>query len=455
MDKKYIWQAVLGEIEVTISKGNFVTWFNNTYILNIKNGKIIIAVPNGFSKEWLENKYGKFIKNSISNYCKDIKSIQYKVVTIKKPHIKQTYQTQKNNEVDKKYFNSKNEAENKEKQNLNKRYTFDNLVTGSHNELAKSACEAVAEEPGNKYNPLFIYGGVGLGKTHLLQAIGNEVIKNKKKQRIRYITSENFTSEFVDAIRERKVDKFKDDYKKIDFLLIDDIQFIGGKEKTQEEFFHIFNTLYQENKQIVICSDRPPKSIATLEERLRSRFEGGMITDISRPDTETKIAILMEKVNNLGVNKIPYKVLEYIAQNVLDNVRELEGVLNKYIAVCQLKKLPFSLKNAKKILEESFAKKIIKITNPNKIIEAVATFYNIKPNEITGKSRKSNIIKPRQIVIYFIREELKLSYPCIGKELGGRDHATIIHAYEKIKNKLKNNLVLKQEISTIKEQYLY
>ncbi len=451
MDKKYIWQAVLGEIEVTISKGNFVTWFNNTYISSIKDGEIVIAVPNGFSKEWLENKYGKFIKDSITNYCENVKSIEYKVAPIKKPSVdkpdKQERERNKNSYIPSDI--------NENKQNLNNKYTFESLVIGSHNELAKTACEAVAENPGEKYNPLFIYGGVGLGKTHLLQAIGNEIIKNKRKQKVRYVTSEKFTSEFINAIRERRVDKFKDEYKKIDFLLIDDIQFIGGKEKTQEEFFHIFNALYQENKQIVICSDRPPKSIATLEERLRSRFEGGMITDISKPDTETRVAILMEKVNNLGIPKIPRKVLEYIAQNVPDNVRELEGVLNKYIAVCQLKKIPFSLKNAKEILGESLSKTIIKTTNPNKIIEAVATFYNIKPKEITGKSRKSDIIKPRQIVAYFIREELKLSYPCIGKELGGRDHATIIHAYEKIKNKIKNNSILKQEISTIKEQYLY
>jgi len=451
MDKKYIWQAVLGEIEVTISKGNFVTWFNNTYISSIKEGRVVIAVPNGFSKEWLENKYGKFIKESILNHCKDIKSIEYQITSIKKPSVQSPAPAPKNIKTD----NVTTDNTSTNKQNLNGRYTFENLVTGSHNELAKAACESITERPGEKYNPLFIYGGVGLGKTHLLQAIGNNISGDKRGLKVRYVTSEKFTTEFIDAIKGQRVDKFKDDYKSIDILLIDDIQFIGGKEKTQEEFFHIFNALYQEDKQIVLCSDRPPKSIATLEERLRSRFEGGMIVDISKPDIETRVAILMKKIKNLGSLKIPRQVLEYIARNVPDNIRELEGALNKYIAVCQLKKLSFSLKNAKEILGDSFSRMIVKTTTPNKIIESVGTFYNIKPNEITGKSRKSNIIKPRQIVIYFMREELKLSYPCIGKELGGRDHATIIHAYNKIKSKIKNSLTLKQEILTIKEQYLY
>ena len=451
MDKKYIWQAVLGEIEVTISKGNFVTWFNNTYISSIKEGRVVIAVPNGFSKEWLENKYGKFIKESIINHCKNIKSIEYQITSIKKPSVQSPAPAPKNIKTD----NVTTDNTSTNKQNLNGRYTFENLVTGSHNELAKAACESITERPGEKYNPLFIYGGVGLGKTHLLQAIGNNISGDKRGLKVRYVTSEKFTTEFIDAIKGQRVDKFKDDYKSIDILLIDDIQFIGGKEKTQEEFFHIFNALYQEDKQIVLCSDRPPKSIATLEERLRSRFEGGMIVDISKPDIETRVAILMKKIKNLGSPKIPRQVLEYIARNVPDNIRELEGALNKYIAVCQLKKLSFSLKNAKEILGDSFSRMIVKTTTPNKIIESVGTFYNIKPNEITGKSRKSNIIKPRQIVIYFMREELKLSYPCIGKELGGRDHATIIHAYNKIKSKIKNSLTLKQEILTIKEQYLY
>ena len=451
MDKKYIWQAVLGEIEVTISKGNFVTWFNNTYISSIKEGRVVIAVPNGFRKEWLENKYGKFIKESILNHCKDIKSIEYQITSIKKPSVQSPAPAPKNIKTD----NVTTDNTSTNKQNLNGRYTFENLVTGSHNELAKAACESITERPGEKYNPLFIYGGVGLGKTHLLQAIGNNISGDKRGLKVRYVTSEKFTTEFIDAIKGQRVDKFKDDYKSIDILLIDDIQFIGGKEKTQEEFFHIFNALYQEDKQIVLCSDRPPKSIATLEERLRSRFEGGMIVDISKPDIETRVAILMKKIKNLGSLKIPRQVLEYIARNVPDNIRELEGALNKYIAVCQLKKLSFSLKNAKEILGDSFSRMIVKTTTPNKIIESVGTFYNIKPNEITGKSRKSNIIKPRQIVIYFMREELKLSYPCIGKELGGRDHATIIHAYNKIKSKIKNSLTLKQEILTIKEQYLY
>ncbi|MFH1559621.1 MAG: chromosomal replication initiator protein DnaA [Patescibacteria group bacterium] len=445
MDPKQIWQAVLGEIEINISKANFVTWFNNTYISEIKDGSIIVAVPNGFSKEWLENKYGKFIKQSLSKHCDRVSSIEYKIIPIQK-----TPAAPKNQ---KSQPHARASIENQTPPpNLNSRYLFESLVVGSHNELARAACESVAKNPGQNYNPLFIYGGVGLGKTHLIQAIGNYVSQNTPQLFVKYVTSEKFTSELVDAIKKQSIDIFKEKYKKIDLLLIDDIQFIGGKEKTQEEFFHIFNTLYQENKQIVLCSDRPPKSIATLEERLRSRFEGGMIVDVIRPDLETRIAILAKKARNLNSPPIPAEVLEYIAKNIHHNVRELEGVLNKLVATCQLQGYSPDLQNAKIILQDSFSKIITESLTPDKIINIVCDFYGIEKEKIKSKARGSEIMKPRQVAIYLIRKKAKLSYPSIGKELGGRDHTTIMHAYNKIKSLLKQDPSLKQELISIQEQ---
>ena len=477
MDKKQLWQAVLGEIEVTISKSHFVTWFSNTYIESVENGRVVVIVPNGFSKEWLENKYGKAIRESLFKYYHKLSSIEYKVFnpqpkeTTQQPHqfnnnaglnnptptgqaipCQNQPPTQNFQKGDCPFPNSpQKEISASTQANLNHRYVFENLIVGSHNELARAACEAVAKNPGQNYNPLFIYGGVGLGKTHLLQAVGNYVLNSQKSSVVKYVTSEKFTNDLIDSIKKERVDNFKNHYKQIDVLLIDDIQFIGGKEKTQEEFFHIFNALYQENKQIVLCSDRPPKSIATLEERLRSRFEGGMIVDVVKPDLETRIAILAQKSRTLNFPDVPLEVLTYIAENIHNNVRELEGVLNKLVAHCQLKNYPADINNAKEILEDSFSQIRQESVSPNKILDAVSKFYNLNKEKLIGKERGSEVMKPRQIAIYLIRKEAGLSYPSIGKELGGRDHTTIMHAFNKIKESIKTDTDLKQEVSSVKE----
>lgn len=456
MDKRQIWQAVLGEIEITISKANFVTWFNNTYISSIENGDVVIAVPHGFSKEWLENKYDKFIRESLVKYYGEIKNVTYRVSSQVRlvDGARQNMGPLESSALTQKQTQSVPiRVIGPQETNLNTKYTFDNYVVGSHNELAMAACESVAREPGDKYNPLFIYGGVGLGKTHLLQAIGNFVLQIVNGARVRYITSERFTSELIESIRKQSIDSFKRLYRDVDILLIDDIQFIGGKEKTQEEFFHIFNALYQQNKQIVLCSDRPPRSISTLEERLRSRFEGGMIIDVSKPDLETRIAILSEKARSLGF-PLPYEVMEYMAQNIQNNVRELEGALNRYIATCQLRGWSPSLDNIEAALGPIIVKKTIEINSPQKIINSVAAFYNVDPQDVLGKGRRADIVKPRQVAIYLMRKEIKLSYPCIGRELGGRDHTTVLHAYRKIEKELDINEVFQQEVFSIKERFL-
>jgi len=410
-------------------------------------------VPHGFSKEWLENKYDKFIRECITKHCGEITAVEYRVTTQNRGVTLGEGDTVKQESRTNTFVPQPISAFGLYETNLNNRYTFENHIIGSHNELARAACESVAEDPGNKYNPLFIYGGVGLGKTHLLQAIGNHVLRQERAPRVKYVTSEKFTTELVDSIRRQNIDLFKRTYREIDILLIDDIQFVGGKEKTQEELFHLFNALYQQNKQIVFCSDRPPRSIATLEERLRSRFEGGMIVDIVRPDLETKVAILSEKCRLLNF-PASYEALEYIAQNIQSNVRELEGALNKFIATCQLRNHPPNLQSAMTVLDSQFQRTSVDVLTPRKIIEAVCTYYSLSPEEIIGKGRRENVVRPRQVAVFLIRTETRLSYPCIGKELGGRDHTTIMHAFKKALAEMEKNDMFEQEILSIKERFL-
>ena len=340
--------------------------------------------------------------------------------------------------------------------NLNPRYTFDNFIVGPSNELAHAAASAIVKNLGNKYNPLFIYGGVGLGKTHLIQAIGNAVRKENRNKKIKYVTSERFTSEVITTLRSgslrpNDIDDFKKRWREIDLLIIDDIQFLSGKEKTQDEFFHTFNALYDASKQIIISSDRPPKSIQTLEERLRSRFEGGMIADVSYPDLETRITILKTKANEKGFD-FSYDILEYIALNIKKNIRELEGALNRLIASnLNANKKDLNLTEVKKALN-------IIVNTPKKsttfknIIKAVAEFYDISEKELLERSRKKEIVKPRQVIMYLLREELKSSFPFIGLKVGGRDHTTAIHACDKIKKEIELDQNFNDEINMIREK---
>ena len=446
MNSKELWQTILGEIELGISKANFITWFKNTRIHSKKEGVVTISVPNGFTKEWLENKYNKLILKSLRNNSSDIKDVRF-IIEGTLPTIKTSKKIHpliSKDQLDFKEFIIDKET------NLNPKYTFDNFIVGSFNELAQAASRAITKHLGNLYNPFFIYGGVGLGKTHLLQSIGNELTKKYPNKKIKYLSSEKYTNELVDAISKKGMDTFKNKYQKIDALIIDDIQFIAGKEKTQEEFFHTFNALYQKNKQIIISSDKPPKSITTLEERLRSRFEGGMIADISYPDLETRTAILKSKLKEKK-QEIPEEVIQYIATHIQKNIRELEGALNRVIAYNQVTGATATPEKTSKILSQ-IINSPQKKTNFKNILKIVADFYDININDLVNRSRKKELVRPRQICMYLIREELSGSYPYIGEKLGGRDHTTVMYACQKIGGEIENNDSTQQEINLIKER---
>ena len=456
MDLHELWKAALGEIGLQISKANYKTWLANTSIVDKKNGVVIVAVPNSFTKEWLENKYHKFILRSLRNIESEIKEVTYQ---IKPNYIKEELKNKKQPKEDELIIHKQldfAELNVDAETNLNPRYTFDNFIVGPSNELAHAAASAIVKNLGNKYNPLFIYGGVGLGKTHLIQAIGNAVKKENCNKKIKYVTSERFTSEVITTLRSgslrpNDIDDFKKRWREIDLLIIDDIQFLSGKEKTQDEFFHTFNALYDAGKQTIISSDRPPKSIQTLEERLRSRFEGGMIADISYPDLETRITILKTKANEKGFD-FSYDIFEYIALNIKKNVRELEGALNRLIASnLNANKKDLNLTEVKKALN-IIVNTPKKSTNFKNIIKAVAEFYDISEKELLERSRKKEIVKPRQIIMYLLREELKSSFPFIGLKIGGRDHTTAIHACDKIKKEIESDQNFNDEINMIREK---
>ncbi len=445
MNNEDLWGAVLAQIQLNISQANFNTWFKNTKISSMDGPEVIISVPNSFAKEWLENKYNKIILKTINETNGGrVRKISYSINSKEIKPVKK-YSNDPINSAQLEFSEFKVDKNS----NLNPRYTFDNFVVGPFNELPHAAAQAVAQNPGSLYNPLFIYGGVGLGKTHLMQAIGNEITKNIPNKRIRYISVEKFTSEVVSSIRNKSMEEFKLKYRDIDVLIIDDVQFLSGKEKTQEEFFHTFNTLYENNKQVIISSDRPPRSIQALAERLKSRFEGGMITDVSHPDTETRIAILKTKAQEKGA-AFSDDVFSYIAVNVQKNIRELEGALNKLIAHQKLGNQTIDLNKATDILKSTFQSSS-NIVTPKKVIKAVSQFYDLKEKDLSESSRKKEIVKPRQIAMYILRKDLKCSFPFIGRKLGGRDHTTVMHSCDKIEKEVNNDENLKEEIELIKQ----
>lgn len=453
MTNEEIWKVVLAEIELSISKANFITWFKNTSILSNKDGRVSIGVPNGFAKEWLENKYRSYILRALRNVQGDIKEVTCYISIqpegpIKEPSVDAVLPPK---EVSESSLKQDKVVKTSQENNLNSKYVFENFIVGSSNELARAACYAVSQNLGKAYNPLFIYGGVGLGKTHLLQSIGNEVLKSNPTREIKYITSERFTSDLIDSIKNQRVRDFKEYYGKIDLLIIDDVQFLSGKEKTQEEFFHIFNYLSQLNKQIVLSSDRAPKAIPTLEERLRSRFEGGMIADISKPDLETRIAILKQKVAKDSL-EITEEALKFIALNITNNIRELEGALNRVAASAQLTNSGLTVDFVSTSLAELISSGKRKGLTYKHILKAVSDFFDITLEDLTVKGRKKEVVRPRQIAMYLMRSELSYSYPGIGEKLGGRDHTTAIHAFEKIKRELETDEQLHEDLELLKER---
>lgn len=445
MTRQELWQAVLAQIQLTLSPAAFATWFKDTEISSIENGLVLISVPNSFVKEWLEQKYHKVIYKILRNLDENIKEVQYEIGKIQ-PKIKTGIAIKTDTQLEFPEFKVDKET------NLNPRYSFSNFVVGPCNELAHAAAWAVSQNPAKVYNPLFIYGGVGLGKTHLLQAVGNEIVKNSRSKKVRYIQTEKFVSDVISAIRNHKVEQLKALYQEIDVLIIDDVQFLAGKEKTQEEFFYLFNSLYEKNKQIVLSSDRPPKTIPALTERLRSRFEGGMIADITFPDFETRMAILKAKCQEKKID-FSDEVLNYIASNIQRNIRKIEGALNVLLAHQRLQQKQLDLKTVKSLLKD-FTSSEVKVINVKTIIRAVAEFYDLKEKDILSVSRRKEIVKPRQIAMYLLRTTIKSSFPFIGRKFGGKDHTTVIHACEKVEKELETNDELREEIHLIKQRFL-
>ncbi len=448
--KNALWQTVLGEIELSVSRASFVTWFKNTELIKQEAGEVIIGVPNVFAKQQFEVKFNQQIATSLKRNGIDVARISYVISSGKKPSRTQSVAEIATPLSPAPTAETQMQTRGTTGQNsLNPKYTFESFIVGGSNDLAYTACMAVAKDPGTKYNPLFLYGGVGLGKTHLMQAAGNEIAKRQPKARILYTSTETFVNEFLDCIRyKRKWDASR--YRNVDVLIIDDMQFIAGKEKTQEEFFHTFNALHQANKQIIISSDKPPKAIPTLEERLRSRFEWGMAIDIQSPDFETRAAILQTKANQSGFT-LNRETVEYLATTIQTNIRELEGGLNQLLAFCEMRGMEPDLQTAQGLLGNVRQSRPHHLT-ARQVIEKTAKHFQLEPNDITSPKRDKHIVVPRQIAMYLLRSELHLSFPKIAVELGRKDHTTAIHSVEKIEKAIKLDYIVRQQITDIREK---
>lgn len=439
-----MWESALAEIELTVSKATFTTWFKDTAVSRIEDGVVFLLVPNTFVKDWLLTKYHKFILKCLRGFSEQIRALEY-IVTKDDTRKRDIFHERsallgavpqlplQDHYVDK-------------ESNLNPRYTFESFVVGSFNELAHAAAQAIIKSPGITYNPFFVYGNTGHGKTHLLQAVGNQ-FRSGAGCRVLYVSSEKFSQDYITAVQGSRVPQFKEKYRQCDALVMDDIQFFSGKEKSQEELFHLFNELYAHNKQIIFSSDRHPNYIQDLEERLKSRFAAGMIVDIPAPDRESRAAILRAKARSLRF-ALSEEVTDYIATAVEGNIRELEGILNSIVVQTQVKGKGLGVLEVKNILRSAAKPK--KMLNVKDITKVVADFYNISESHIYEKTRRKEVVKPRQITMYLLREDCSISYPLIGQRLGGRDHTTVIHSFEKIKNELKEDPSLVQEITQIR-----
>ncbi|MEI7689550.1 MAG: chromosomal replication initiator protein DnaA [Candidatus Saccharibacteria bacterium] len=448
-----LWQSVLGEIELTVSHATFTTWFKNTELVDNSDAGVVISVPNIFAKKQFEVKFNDQIKGVLEKNGVTPKQINYIVnISGKRTRVNRETTIDATPQITADQLIADNSPTQPAVQitgGLNPRYTFDNFIVGSSNDLAYTASRAVSENPGVKYNPIYLYGGVGLGKTHLMQAIGNEIIKKDPKSRVLYISSETFVNEFLDYIRFKKKG-FSDKYRNVDVLIVDDMQFIAGKEKTQEEFFHTFNHLHQNNKQIIISSDKPPKSIPTLTERLRSRFEMGMAIDIQMPDFETRCAILNIKASLSGVTLKP-ETTEYLANNIKTNIRELEGALNQLLAYAEMRGIEPDISTAEGLLGNIRHSRPQHVSS-KKIIDGTAKHFQLNVAEICGDKRDKHIVVPRQIAMYLLRSELHLSFPKIAGELGRKDHTTAIHSVEKIEKAIKLDFMIREQVASIREK---
>jgi chromosomal replication initiator protein len=428
-----LWPKVLDLLKNELTEISYNTWIKTIEPVYLDSTTLELGVPTDFNKGILESRYIPLISNAV----KQVTSREYSII-ISTPSQESSKRRSEGNDNDELYNSI-----------LNPKYTFDTFVIGNSNRLAHAASVAVAEAPAQAYNPLFLYGGVGLGKTHLMHAIGHYILSQNPSSRVLYVSSEKFTNELINAIKDDRNEEFRAKYRNIDVLLIDDIQFIGGKERTQEEFFHTFNALYEANKQIVISSDRPPRDIPTLEDRLRSRFEWGLTADIQFPDLETRIAILKKKAQMENVS-IPDDVLVFIADKVVSNIRELEGALNKVIAYASLTDTPISVDLCTEALKELLSSSNNRIIDIPHIIESVSRYFDLQPEDFISQKRNRNISYPRQIAMYLSREITGTSLPKIGEEFGGRDHTTVIHAIQKIEEEIQNNLETRRAVDELR-----
>src|SRR6056297_1655921 len=440
---EHIWNQTLNEVKDKLSNPSFKTWFSNTKPVDMKDDNImLIEVPNDFIKDWIETRYNDLITEVIQNLTDT--NLECRFYT--EEELKEKNQEEEEEEIEEDKTENNNDKKTKEKDkeynintNLNPKYSFDSFVVGNGNRFAHAAALAVAEAPAKAYNPLFLYGDVGLGKTHLMQAIAHYILKHNPDNKVVYVSSETFTNELINAIKDDQTSSFRNKYRNIDILLVDDIQFLANKERTQEEFFHTFNSLHESNRQLIISSDRPPKEIPTLEERLRSRFEWGLITDIQKPDLETRIAILRKKADLENLT-IPNEVVIYIANKIQSNIRELEGALVKVIAYSSLVDREIDVDLAREALKDLVNKKEKRSIEVNieRIKKIITDDYNLRMEDMQSKKRTQNIAFPRQIAMYLSRELTDFSLPHIGDEFGGRDHTTVIHAHNKIQEKIEN-----------------
>lgn len=436
-----IWNNCLKSIESQISKANFSTWFKQVDILREEDGTVYISVPNEFVREWMINKYQKMILKALVDESENIRSVEFIISRVSnKP------ETKKEEVLDKQSLPLQEDYINRD-DNLNPKYVFENFIVGPFNELAYAAAQAVVSRPESAYNPLFIYGASGLGKTHLIQAIGNELKKQFPHKKVLYTSLEKFSNDYVMSVQNNKQPAFREKYRKYDALIIDDIQFLSGKEGTQNELFHLFNVLYDQNKNIIFSSDKHPNHIIGIEDRLKTRFNAGMTIDVQEPDLESRLAIARAKISN-SIFPPSEEILVYIASSITGSIRELEGVLNTITMHCELKQKSISLTDVKQLIKNSVKpKKVISIDN---IVKIVSDYYNLDEQTIYNKTRRKEIVRARQIIMYVLREDFNESYPTIGAKLGGKDHTTVIHSYEKIKNEISSNPHLQKEIEDIR-----
>lgn len=458
-----LWQIALGQLELRVSQGNFLTWFQDTKITEIARGIATVETPSAFAHEWLSRKYHKDIFEVVKGIDKTITKMRFIIKSqtkIHRPARKSARVIAQKPQKSPKIVIARaavtptpiiNAQIAQFTKTLNHDYTFESFVIGQNNEIAHAACQAVSANPGASYNPLFLYGGVGLGKTHLMHAIGNAIYQRNPSAKVLYVPSEKFINDFVQAIREQNTQVFKNYYRNVDVLMIDDVQFLAGKSKTQEELFHTYNFLYSQEKQIILSSDRSPKLIPTFEERLRSRLTGGMLVDIQQPDYETRLAIVSEKASSSPIKFDP-EALAFIAKNVQKNVRDLEGALLRVIGHCQLNNRGASLEYTEQVLEGILERPQQKSVDSQKIVEAVSMYYNLSFDDLCGKSRKQEIVRPRQVAMFLLRKESNASFPSIGNQFGGRDHTTAMHACEKITKLLDHDQDLARDINFIKER---